>query len=91
MYSRRDFHGWEGRDVLTLRLSALSDDTLYSGQHTVFKHYDGTDSYSLYVESEHGTVLRNGQGSTMLQARVYKGGTEVTEAHPRRAFSLEPK
>ena len=81
-----DFHGWEGRDVLTLRLSALSDDTLYSGQHTVFKHYDGTDSYSLYVESEHGTVLRNGQGSTMLQARVYKGGTEVTERIPEERF-----
>lgn len=81
-----DFHGWEGRDVLTLRLTTRFGDTPYHATHTVFKHYDGTDSYSLYVESEQGTVLRNGQGSTMLRARVYKGGTEVTARIPKEHF-----
>lgn len=81
-----DFHGWEGRDVLTLRLTVLSAGTPYSATHTVFKHYDGTDSYSLYVESEQGTVLRNGQGSTTLHAHVYKGGEEVTERIPEERF-----
>lgn len=74
-----DFHGWEERRVLTLRFSSVAGGESYSATHTVFKHYDGVDSYSLYVESEQGTVFRNGAVSTTLRARVFKGGTEVTE------------
>lgn len=74
-----DFHGWEERQVLTLRFSSVAGGESYSATHTVFKHYDGVDSYSLYVESEQGTVFRNGAVSTTLRARVFKGGTEVTE------------
>lgn len=74
-----DFHGWEERQVLTLRFSLVAGGESYSATHTVFKHYDGVDSYSLYVESEQGTVFRNGAVSTTLRARVFKGGTEVTE------------
>lgn len=74
-----DFHGWEDRNVLTLRYSSVWGNESYSAAHTVFKHYDGSDSYSLYVESQQGTVFRNGTVSTTLCARVFKGGTEVTE------------
>lgn len=81
-----DFHGWEERRVLTLRFSSLNGGESYSGTHTVFKHYDGGDSYSLYVESEQGTVFRNGTVSTTLRARVFKGGTEVTGRLPEISF-----
>lgn len=81
-----DFHGWEGRDVLTFRFTSVVDDKSYSVTHTVFKHYDGANSYSLYVESEYGTVFHNGQISTTLHARVYQGGTEVTERIPEHCF-----
>lgn len=81
-----DFHGWEGRRVLTLRFSSVSGSESYSATHTVFKHSDGSDSYSLYVESEQGTVFRNGTVSTTLHARVFKGGTEVTERIAESCF-----
>lgn len=81
-----DFHGWEERNVLTIRFISTYEEKTYSATHTVFKQYDGSDSYSLYVESEHGTVFHNGQVSTTLYARVYKGGTEVTERIADRCF-----
>lgn len=74
-----DFSGWEGRNVLTLRFVVLSDGIPYRTTHTVFKQYDGGDGYSLYVESDAGTVFRNHMVETTLRARLFKGGTEITE------------
>ena len=54
------FHGWEGRDVLTLRYTATYRNEKISATHTFFKLYDGSPSYTVYVESENGTTFRNG-------------------------------
>jgi hypothetical protein len=83
---RADFHGWEGRDVLTLRFTSFIKDKSYTATHTSFKLYDGEASYSVHVESDNGTVFRNGVISTVLRARVYKGGTEITERIPESSF-----
>ena len=40
------FHGWEGRDVLTLRYTATYRNEKISATHTFFKLYDGSPSYS---------------------------------------------
>lgn len=38
------------------------------------------------MESKNGTTFRNGIVSTLLCARVYKGGDEITGQLPDRAF-----
>lgn len=81
-----DFHGWEERDVLSLRYTSVADEKQYSGTHTIFKQYDGASAYSVYVESENGTTFRNGIISTALYARVYKGGIDITEEIPDGNF-----
>ena len=80
------FHGWEGRDVLTLRYTATSRNEKVSATHTFFKLYDGSPSYTIYVESENGTTFRNGIISTVLRARVYRGGEEITPLIPDGNF-----
>lgn len=81
-----DFHGWEERDVLTLRFTSFIGDKSYTATHTLFKLYDGEASYAVYVESDNGTVFRNGIICTVLRARVYKGGTEITGHIPEDCF-----
>lgn len=81
-----DFHGWEERDVLSLRYTAVVDEKQYSGTHTIFKQYDGASAYSVYVESNNGTTFRNGVVSTTLYAHVYRGGVEITEDVPESNF-----
>ncbi len=80
------FHGWESRDVLTLRYTATIDGTEHSSTHTIFKLYDGEPSYTVYVESKHGTTFRNGIISTTLSAHVYRGGEEITDLIPEGNF-----
>ena len=81
------FHGWEGRELLTLRYTATaSDGTEYAATHTVLKLYDGEASYTVYIESKNGTVFRNGLVSTVLAARVYHGGEEITSRIPDGNF-----
>ena len=81
------FHGWEGRELLTLRYTAAaSDGTEYAATHTVLKLYDGEASYTVYIESKNGTVFRNGLVSTVLAARVYHGGEEITSRIPDGNF-----
>ena len=80
------FHGWEGRDVLTLRYTATYRNEKISATHTFFKLYDGSPSYTVYVESENGTTFRNGIVSTVLRARVYRGGEEITSLIPDGNF-----
>ena len=81
-----DFPGWEGRNVLTLRFVVHFSGTSYHATHTVFKQYDGGDSYSLHVESDSGTVFRNHMVETILRARLYKAGTEITDQIPDEHF-----
>lgn len=81
-----DFPGWEGRNVLTLRFVVQSSGTSYHATHTVSKQYDGSDSYSLLVESDSGTVFRNHMVETTLRARLYKAGTEITDRIPDENF-----
>ena len=81
-----DFPGWEGRNVLTLRFIVRSSGTSYHATHTVSKQYDGSDSYSLHVESDSGTVFRNHMVETTLRARLYKAGTEITDRIPDEQF-----
>jgi len=73
------FEGWEGRDLLSLRYTAVYGEKQYSGTHSVFKHYAAGSSYSVYVESDNGTVFRNGVISTTLKAHVYENGIEITD------------
>lgn len=80
------FHGWEGREVLTLRYTAASGGEEYTAAHTVFKLTDGESAYTVYVESKNGTTFRNGIVSTVLRARVYKGGEEITGHIPDSGF-----
>lgn len=79
------FHGWEGRDVLTLRYTATFNGE-YAATHTVFKLYDGEGAYTVHVESKNGTVFRNGVISTELLARVYRGNEDITELIPEERF-----
>ncbi|BDF53406.1 hypothetical protein CE91St24_31170 [Odoribacteraceae bacterium] len=81
-----DFPGWEGRNVLTLRFVIRTSGTSYHATHTVSKQYDGSDSYSLHVESDSGTVFRNHMIETTLRARLYKAGTEITDRIPDEQF-----
>lgn len=81
-----DFHGWEEREILSLRYTAVMDERLYSGSHTVFKQSDGASAYSVCVESDNGTIFRGGVLSTVLRARVYRGGVEITDEIPQANF-----
>lgn len=81
-----DFPGWGGRDVLTLRYTALCGDAAYTATHTVLKLTDGADAYIVHIESENGTTFRSGPVSTVLRARVYKGDEEITGQIPDSSF-----
>lgn len=81
-----NYHGWEGRDVLTLRYTATLNGEEFTATHTIFKLYDGEPSYTVYVESKNGTTFRNGIVSTTLVARVYRGGEEITQLIPEGNF-----
>ncbi|AUI45578.1 hypothetical protein PL674_05455 [Phocaeicola vulgatus] len=80
------FHGWEGRDVLTLRYTAVFRNENIGATHTFFKLYDGAPSYTVHVESKNGTIFRNGIVSTVLRARVYRGGEDITALIPDGNF-----
>lgn len=42
-----NFHGWEGRGVLTLRYTAMSGEEEYAATHTLFKLSDGESVYTI--------------------------------------------
>ena len=81
-----DFHGWEEREVLTLRYAASYKDKEYSASFTVAKLYDGESAYSVYITTDKGTVLQNGIGEIALTAHVLRGADEVTEQIPEDRF-----
>lgn len=81
-----DFEGWEGRNLLSLRYTAVFGEKQYSGTHSIFKQYAGGSSYSVYVESDNGTVFRNGIISTILKAHIYENGVEITDEIPENNF-----
>ncbi|KAA3702392.1 hypothetical protein F3F94_21025, partial [Bacteroides salyersiae] len=79
-------HAWEGQDILTLRYKAFGEETEFVSTYTITKQYNGQDSYSVYVASNHGETFRNGIISTVLSATVYKGGIDVTDKIPEHNF-----
>lgn len=81
-----DFPGWGRREVLTLRYTAFCGETSYTATHTVLKLTDGAGAYLVTIESENGTTFHNGTVSTVLRARVYKGGEEITAQIPDSSF-----
>lgn len=81
-----DFPGWGGREVLTLRYTAFCGETSYTATHTVLKLTDGAGAYLVTIESENGTTFRHGAVSTVLRARVYRGGEEITGQIPDSDF-----
>lgn len=80
------FHGWEGRDVLTLRYTATFDGQDYAATISVTKLYDGESAYSVYIRTDRGTVLQNGIGETLLLALVMRGAEEVTDFFADESF-----
>lgn len=83
---RPDFHGWEERNTLTLRYTASLFEKDYADSFTINKLFDGEDAYSVCIESSDGTIFKNGLISTCLQAKVYKGGEEITGLLPEQNF-----
>lgn len=81
-----DGHYWEGRNVLPIRYAAFYKDTVYDNIFTVYKQFDGQSQYSIYISSSHGSVFKNGIVSTVLSAKVYKGGEDVTGKIPDMNF-----
>lgn len=81
-----DFHGWEQREVLTLRFVATHEEDEYTATHTVTKLFDGQSAYSVYITTDRGTVLRNGTGMTTLRAEVLRGAEPVTGLIPDERF-----
>lgn len=81
-----DFHAWEEREVLTLRYRAIYQQNEYTGTFTVTKQYDGESAYTIYIQTDKGTVLQNGIGETTLSAHVLRGAEEVTELIPQERF-----
>lgn len=81
-----DFHVWEGRELLTLRYTASHQGKDYVATCTVSKQYDGESAYSVYIETDRGTILQNGIGETTLVAHVMRGAEEVTEMIPEKLF-----
>lgn len=80
------FHGWEDREVLTLRYTAVYEEKEYTATFTATKQYDGESAYSVYIATDKGTVLQNGIGEITLTARVMRGAEEVTALIPDAQF-----
>lgn len=81
-----EFHGWEEREVVTLRYTASSQGKEYAATFTVTKLYDGESAYSVYIRTDRGTVLQNGIGQTQLSAHVMCGAEEITLQIPEEQF-----
>ena len=81
-----DGHYWEGRDVLFIKHVATHKEQEYEAVFTVFKQYDGSDAYSIYIHSDNGLVFRNSIIATTLSAQVMKGSEDVTDMIPDTCF-----
>ena len=75
---------WGDRRTLTIRY--LVEGT-YFDIITITKLYDGEDAYRVEVSSESGSSFINGEITTTLTARVYKGSREVTPTIAPALFS----
>lgn len=83
---RPDFHAWEERELLTMRYVASYQGKEYTATFTVAKLYDGESAYSVYIDTDRGTVLQNGIGEITLTAHVMRGACEVTDHIPEDRF-----
>ena len=75
---------WGDRRTLTIRY--LVEGT-YFDIITITKLYDGEDAYRVEVSSDSGSSFINGDITTTLTARVYKGSREVTSTIAPALFS----
>lgn len=75
---------WKNRTTLTLRY--IVQDT-YFDIITITKLYDGEDAYRVEISSSSGDNFINGDITSTLTARVYKGSREITTALPPSFFS----
>ncbi len=81
---RHDSPLWGDRRTLTIRYLVQG---IYFDIITITKVYDGEDSYRVQVLSSSGENFINGDICTTLQARVYKGSSDVTDSLPPSYFS----
>lgn len=82
-----DFHGWEGRNTLTLRYTASLLEKEYADAFTINKLFDGEDAYSVTVHSDNGNSFINGDISASLTATLYKGSEDITDTLPDNTFN----
>ena len=75
---------WGDRRTLTIRYIV---EGTYFDIITITKLYDGEDAYRVEVSSESGSSFINGEITTTLTARVYKGSREVTSTIAPALFS----
>lgn len=78
--------GWQQNAIY--RNSADGVSYILTGQPLAWEVYmPANSSFALVVESSRGTVFRPGEpGVTMLAARLFKNGAEVTDATPANWF-----
>ena len=75
---------WKSKRTLTLRYIALD---LYYDIITITKVYDGESPYQVNIYSLSGNNFINGNIETILQARIFRGSTDITDTLPHNAFS----
>ncbi len=81
---QHDSEMWNCKLTLALRYIALDS---YYDIITVTKMYDGDSPYLVQVLSLSGNNFINGNIATTLQAKVYRGGDDITADLPNNAFS----
>lgn len=79
---------WGGKRTLTIRYVVQS---IYFDIITITKVYDGEDTYRVQVSSSSGNNFINGDISTTLEARVYRGSKEITDSIAPALFSWTRK
>lgn len=79
---------WGDKRTLTIRYVVQS---IYFDIITITKVYDGEDTYRVQVSSSSGNNFINGDISTTLEARVYRGSKEITDSIAPALFSWTRK
>lgn len=78
---------WGDRQMLTVKAIVEYDGTQYSDTFSLQKIKNGEQSYLVQIVASNGTVFKNGNGTTVLTAYVYKGSDDVTSTFQKSAFS----
>lgn len=70
---------WGNRNTLTIKCVVTVNSVDYADTITIQKRQNGEDAYTVQVLSSNGNIFRNGIGTTVLTAHVYRGGTDITD------------